>query len=849
MRFQCPFCRGIVSVDNADMGTDVQCGHCGVQVTVPTSRVASGAVIGDFIILREIGRGGMGIVYLAHQISLDRPAGLKVLAENYANNAEFVVGFIKEARAAAKLNHPNIVQAYAVGEDEGIFYFAMEYIDGETMKNVLKREQVIPVDQAISIIQQISEALDYAWKEQKLIHRDIKPDNIMLTSNGRAKLADLGLAKVAGEIDDSEDDEVMGTPQYISPEHLTGAPMDSRSDIYSLGATFYHFITGRFPYEGSTASEIAQQHLFGTLVPPDKINPEIPEALSRIVVKMMAKDPALRYQDAAELADDLRLVRRGQNPLSATETGNLRVMNSNMNLQGQTDGHTAPKTPFKMPQLKLRSQQNAAAQPAQPPAEGGAPQQFTQTETIAENKSFSEAANAVTAKPPPKPVSLKMPEKPKPPPEPPKPETPPAGEGDVAEKLKKAQEMAKKAAAKKGKKGGKGKNDDGGKKKAPLVILLLIVILGAGGFAGYQYREQLTGWYHSTVAGLGGKGDQSPYMKDITQTLAQIKAASDDTDGTIRKAEEFLARHPAPETDEEKAKLAELMQIYVPLDEARFASARDSAHQEYTRKVEEKERALAEAAEAERKRKAEEAERQRKAAEARRLAEQKRQQTQKEITSYKNKYTWLRTVTQRNIIEFGRKNDEAGLLKMFENNAREVQQTKGKNAEIRKMANSFVWWSNQLRNHMRGAFEIKNVLENGSPAIVGLPVEIRYNLCKVKSISNGVLTGETAGGKEISIPIKEMNTGSRPFMNFVKKVGEKLNKSAAVPFYFLWIKEYNVAHVVAEEESNAVRNLVSATFTAYLSNALRQKNTDKKMLAGEFGRLPEYQKLTPKKKR
>lgn len=165
----------------------------------------------------------------------------------------------------------------------------MEYIDGETMKNVLKREHVIPIDQAISIIQQISEALDYAWKEQKLIHRDIKPDNIMLTSSGRAKLADLGLAKVAGEIDDSEDDEVMGTPQYISPEHLTGAPMDSRSDIYSLGATFYHFITGRFPYEGATASEIAQQHLFGTLIPPNEVNPDIPETLSRIVMKRWRK--------------------------------------------------------------------------------------------------------------------------------------------------------------------------------------------------------------------------------------------------------------------------------------------------------------------------------------------------------------------------------------------------------------------------------------------------------------------------------------------------------------------------------------------------------------------------------
>ena len=701
---------------------------------------------------------------------------------------------------------------------------------------------MIPIDQAISIIQQISEALDYAWKEQKLIHRDIKPDNIMLTSNGRAKLADLGLAKVAGEIDDSEDDEVMGTPQYISPEHLTGAPMDSRSDIYSLGATFYHFITGRFPYEGSTASEIAQQHLFGTLVPPDKINPDIPEALSRIVVKMMAKDPALRYQDAAELADDLRLVRRGQDPLSATETGTLRVINSNMNLQGGTDGNPSRNVQFHMPQLKLRSQ-NAAVQPA--PQQEGAPQ-FTQTETIAENKSFSEAANAVSSKAPPKPVSLKMPEKPKPPP---KPESAPAGD-DVAEKLKKAQEMAKKAAARnKGKKGAKGKTGEGGKKNNAVFLLLVIVILGAGGFFGFRYRAWILKQYYSVTETLSVKGGQSPYLKDIAQILAHAKSEPSDTDGIIRGAEEFLARHPAPETDEEKAKLAELMQIYIPLDESRFAAARESAHQEYTRKVEEKERALAEAAEAERKRKAEEAERQRKAAEAKRLAEAKRRQAQKEIASYKNKYNWMQTVTQRGVIEFGRKNDEAGMLKLLENNAGELQQTKGKSAEIRKMANSFVWWSNQLRNYMRGAFEIKNVLENGSPAIVGLPVEIRYNLCKVKSIRNGVLTGETAGGKEISIPVKEMNTGSRPFMNFVKKVGEKINKPAAVPFYFLWIKEYNVAHVVANEESNAVRNLVSSIFTAYLSNALRQKNADRKALESEFGRLPEYRKLMPKKKR
>lgn len=320
MRFQCPFCKGIVSVDNGDVGIDVQCGHCREVVTVPVSRVSAGAVIGDFIIIRELGRGGMGVVYLVHQMSLDRPAALKVLAENYANNAEFVVGFIKEARAAAKLNHPNIVQAYAVGEDEGIFYFAMENIDGETMKQVLAREHKIPVDQALSIIQQIAEALDYAWKEQHLIHRDIKPDNIMLTSSGRAKLADLGLARIAEDIDDADDDEVMGTPQYISPEHLTGAPMDVRSDIYSLGATFYHFITGRFPFEGRTATEIAKKHLEEKLVPPNQINRNIPLGVSRIIEKMMAKNPKARYQDAEELVDDLRMARHGKEPLAATST-------------------------------------------------------------------------------------------------------------------------------------------------------------------------------------------------------------------------------------------------------------------------------------------------------------------------------------------------------------------------------------------------------------------------------------------------------------------------------------------------------------------------------------------------
>ena len=318
MRFQCPFCRGVVSAENKQMGQDVQCGHCDEIVSVPNARLATGAVIGDFALLEELGRGGMGVVYLAHQISLDRPAALKILQDSFANNAEFVVNFIKEARSAAKLNHPHIVQAYAVGEDEGIFYYAMEYINGETMKDVLKREKIISIDKAVTIVQQIAEALDCAWKEQKLIHRDIKPDNIILAKNNRAKLADLGLSRVAGDIDDENEDEIMGTPQYISPEHLTGAPMDIRSDIYSLGATFYQFVTGRFPFEGRTANEIARKHLEATLVAPQLVNLKVPEAIGQIIMKMMKRNVSDRYQDAEELVEDLRLFRRGK--LSSTNS-------------------------------------------------------------------------------------------------------------------------------------------------------------------------------------------------------------------------------------------------------------------------------------------------------------------------------------------------------------------------------------------------------------------------------------------------------------------------------------------------------------------------------------------------
>ncbi len=291
--------------------------------------------MGDFLLIRKLGAGGMGVVYLAHQLSLDRPAAIKVLNPEYSKEADSVQAFIREARAAAKLNHPNIVQAYAVGEDEGIFYFAMEYLDGQTMKQILQEKGKIEPNEAARIILQTAEALDCAWREQKLIHHDIKPDNIMQCSHNRVKLADLGLSQVFGEDAGSDSDEVIGTPQYISPEQLTGAVTDTRSDIYSLGATFYHLVTGQFPYNGDNTDEIARQHVYGTLKPPIEVNPLLPRELNDIIIKMMARDPAGRFQTCEELAVALKHFLDGP-PANSTRMGGLGGLSGNSERLGPT---------------------------------------------------------------------------------------------------------------------------------------------------------------------------------------------------------------------------------------------------------------------------------------------------------------------------------------------------------------------------------------------------------------------------------------------------------------------------------------------------------------------------------
>ncbi len=305
---------GVVAIEDSEAGHAVGCGHCGNIILVPQSRTAAGAIIDDFVIEKEIGQGGLATVYLAHQMSLDRPAAVKILRPQYAANKTFLADFLKEARAAAQLNHPNIVQAFAVGEDDGINFFAMEYVQGTTLKHVLAHSGRLVADRALEIIQVIAQALAFAWEKKKLVHLDIKPDNIILTEAGEVKLADLGLARVGTELkrDSEETSDVFGTPQYISPELLTGCPTDNRTDIYSLGATLYHAVTGKYPYNGASAGEIARRHITERLVPAGKAAPDIAKDVSDLIDLMMAKRPNHRYQSADEVVKEIAAIRKGK---------------------------------------------------------------------------------------------------------------------------------------------------------------------------------------------------------------------------------------------------------------------------------------------------------------------------------------------------------------------------------------------------------------------------------------------------------------------------------------------------------------------------------------------------------
>jgi len=285
------------------------------------------ARIGGFELLEEIGRGGMGTVFKSRQVSMDRLVALKVLPPRLAKNHAYTDRFFKEARAVAKLSHVNIIQGYDVGEASGYYYFAMEYVDGESVATRLAREGTLKESEALGIIEQICKALAHAQAVAHIVHRDIKPENIMLTKSGTAKLADLGLARTVEE----KGDIVAGTPHYLSPEQARhSSKADIRSDIYSLGATLFHMVAGTPPFNGPTAEAVIDQHLTKELPSPRDYNASLSLGICKLIAAMMAKDAANRYQTPEELLHDVRLVAQGIPPqramkLSTVPAGGARI--------------------------------------------------------------------------------------------------------------------------------------------------------------------------------------------------------------------------------------------------------------------------------------------------------------------------------------------------------------------------------------------------------------------------------------------------------------------------------------------------------------------------------------------
>jgi beta-lactam-binding protein with PASTA domain/tRNA A-37 threonylcarbamoyl transferase component Bud32 len=281
---------------------------------------------GRYRVIRRLGSGGMANVYLAEDAELGRSVAIKVLDEKHAKDEQFVERFRREAKNAASLQHPNIVAIYDRGEAEGTYYIAMECIEGRTLKELLVARGPLPVDQAVAYTRQILGAIRFAHRKG-IVHRDIKPHNVLVDADGRLKVTDFGIAR-AGASQMTEAGSIIGTAQYLSPEQARGAPVDHRSDLYSVGVVLYEMLTGSVPFTGDTPVEIAMKHISTVPEPPSAKRPEVPEDLDMVVLRALAKDPDDRFQTAEEMDTELGRIAAGLGVTDATADAATAVLAS-----------------------------------------------------------------------------------------------------------------------------------------------------------------------------------------------------------------------------------------------------------------------------------------------------------------------------------------------------------------------------------------------------------------------------------------------------------------------------------------------------------------------------------------
>lgn len=277
--------------------------------------------IPGYSMVNKIAEGGMAEVWKARQENLDRVVAIKVLHKQPETDNQEYARFIYEARAAATLIHPNVVQVIDAGEFDQLLYYVMEYVPGPTAGEVVDKEGAMSESRVLNIAEEVAEALQYAWRDHKVVHCDIKPDNLLLHRNGRTKIADLGLAQVLGKDGVGiAEDMTLGTPNYFPPEQaLVEEPLDSRTDMYALGATMYHLATGVVPFGDLTPDDVASEQVHGQLPNPKEVNPRLTWGFCCLVERLMAKHTAERYADWSGVIEDIQLVRDGKlirSPLS-----------------------------------------------------------------------------------------------------------------------------------------------------------------------------------------------------------------------------------------------------------------------------------------------------------------------------------------------------------------------------------------------------------------------------------------------------------------------------------------------------------------------------------------------------
>ncbi|MBT2687985.1 Stk1 family PASTA domain-containing Ser/Thr kinase [Bacillus sp. ISL-47] len=262
-------------------------------------------ISGRYKILDMIGGGGMANVYLAHDMILDRDVAVKVLRLDFAEDEEFIRRFHREAQSATSLAHPNIVSIYDVGEEDSIYYIVMEYVDGQTLKQYIQQNSPVRIDEALEIMKQLTSAISHAHQNH-IIHRDIKPHNILIDRHGNVKITDFGIAMALSATSITQTNSVLGSVHYLSPEQARGGMANRKSDIYSLGIVMFELLTGRLPFSGESAVSIALKHLQSETPSLKRWNPSIPQSVENIVLKATAKDPFHRYDTVDEMEEDIR---------------------------------------------------------------------------------------------------------------------------------------------------------------------------------------------------------------------------------------------------------------------------------------------------------------------------------------------------------------------------------------------------------------------------------------------------------------------------------------------------------------------------------------------------------------